>query len=64
MLKNKDLATTVLGGIMSAGIGAEPVVNAVQGTMHTKDWFSLGLAVVVALYGWLTNKPSTPAAPQ
>ena len=53
---NKDMATTILGGIGAAVTAAEPVLNASSGTMHQGDYVQLAMAVVMALFGWFTNR--------
>ena len=56
---SKDLATTILGGVLAAGTAAQPVLNATQGSMHQGDYGQLVMAVVMALFGFFTNKGST-----
>ena len=53
---NADKITTILGGCMAAGTAALPLLNAVQGTMHQSDYVSLVTAVLMAVFGWFTNK--------
>jgi len=58
MKSNKDLATTILGGILAAGTAAQPVMNSVEGSMHQADYLQLAMAVVMAIFGYFTNKGS------
>jgi len=53
---NKDTLTTVLGGTMAALTAAQPVINAAQGSLHQQDYVSLLMAVVMAVFGFFTNK--------
>ena len=53
---NKDLATTVLGGLLAAGTAAQPVMASVEGTFHAQNWFQLVTAVLFAAFGYFTNK--------
>ena len=55
----KDTATTVLGLVMAAGTAAQPAMNAVDGSFHQADWIKLGTAVIMAIFGFFTNKGST-----
>lgn len=58
MKSTKDVATTVLGGILAAGTAAQPVMAGVEGSMHQADYLQLAMAVVMALFGYFTNKGS------
>ena len=55
---NGDKITTVLGASMAALTAAQPVVNAVQGSLHQQDYVQLIMAVVMAVFGFFTNKQS------
>lgn len=50
-----DRLATLAGALICVGSGAQPVLNAVQGTMHTQDWVQLGVAVASALFGWFAE---------
>lgn len=53
---NSDKITTVVGAIGAAAVGATPVLNAVQGSMHQQDYLSLLGAIAMAVLGYFTNK--------
>lgn len=53
---NKDKVTTLLGLGISAMTAAQPVLNGVQGSFHQQDWMQLGGAVMMAIFGFFTNK--------
>jgi len=53
---NKDLGTTILGGIISAATAAMPVVEVTQGTWDTASIFQLISAVGIAVLGFFTNR--------
>ncbi len=57
-MKDRDLVTTILGGVGAAVTAAQPVVNMVQpGTsLHPQDWIQLAMAVIFGLFGFYTNK--------
>ena len=56
MKMDKDKLTTALGVAASAITAAQPVVNATQGAMHSQDYLQLAFAVVMAVFGFFTNK--------
>ena len=58
MKSTKDLATTILGGVLAAGTAAQPIMNGVEGSMHQADYMQLTMAVVMAIFGYFTNKGS------
>lgn len=58
MKSNKDIITTVLGGVIGAGVAAQPVVNAVEGSFHTADFVRLFVALAIWANGYFTNKGS------
>lgn len=58
MKSTKDIATTVLGGILAAGTAAQPILNATEGSLHQADYMHLVMAAVMALFGYFTNKGS------
>ena len=53
---NKDLGTTILGGIVAAGTGAMPIVQMAQGDWNAMNIFQLVSAVAMAVFGFFTNK--------
>ena len=53
---NPDKVTTVIGAVVAAGTAAQPVMNAVQGSMHQADWMQLLASVAMAIFGYFTNK--------
>lgn len=53
---NKDTLTTALGGTMAALTAAQPIINGVQGQFHQQDYISLAMAVIMAVFGFFTNK--------
>lgn len=53
---NKDLGTTILGGILAAGTAAQPVVEAANGNWNTQTITGLVMSVVFAVFGFFTNK--------
>ena len=55
---SKDIATTVLGGVMAVATASQPVINGVNGSFHQADFVSLVLAVTMSLFGYFTNKGS------
>lgn len=57
-MKNKDLATTIVGGVIAAATAAEPVINGMTSDFGTPDIIKLVIAVGMAVFGWLTNKPT------
>lgn len=57
-MKDTDKITTAVGALMAAGTAAQPVLNGVQGSMHSGDWIQLGVAVLMAVFGFFTNKVS------
>lgn len=56
MTINKDTATTVLGIVIAGATAAQPILNAAQGSLHSQDYLSLLTSVIIAIFGWLTNK--------
>jgi len=58
---SSSTAATLVGVAVAAGTAAQPVLNAVQGTMNTGDWTNLAAAVGMAIFGWFTRfKTKTP----
>lgn len=55
-LMDKDKVTTVLGAVGAAVTAAQPVMNGVAGSLHTQDYFQLVFAVIMAVFGFYTNK--------
>lgn len=55
-MKNTDLATTVIGGLLAAGTAAQPVLTAVNGSLDTQNWLQLATAVLFAVFGYFSNK--------
>jgi len=54
---NHDKMTTVLGAVGAAVNAAEPVMSGINtGVLHQGDWFRLSMSVLMALYGYSTNK--------
>ena len=53
---NKDLGTTILGGIIAAATAAEPVVMVTQGDWNFASVFQLVSAIGIAVFGFFTNK--------
>lgn len=52
----KDTITTVVGSIGAAVVAAQPVLNGVQGSLHTQDYMQLVLAICVSVFSYFTNK--------
>ncbi len=46
---------------MAAGTAAQPVISGVQETMDHTDYLQLAVAVLMAVFGFFTNKTATPA---
>lgn len=61
-MKDKDLLTTIIGGVGAVVTAAGPVMGQMQpGTsMHPQDWTQLGAAILFGLLGFFSNKPSMP----
>jgi len=57
---NSDKITTTLGAIGAAVAAAQPVVNATQGSLHQEDYIQLVMAVIMAVFGFFTNKQAKP----
>lgn len=55
-MKNTDLATTVIGGLLAAGTAAQPILSAVDGSLNTQNWLQLATAVLFAVFGFFSNK--------
>ena len=53
---DKDKVTTVLGAIGAAVTAAQPVMNGVSGALHVQDYFQMAFAVIMAVFGFYTNK--------
>ncbi|NTU49476.1 MAG: hypothetical protein HGA87_01025 [Desulfobulbaceae bacterium] len=54
---NGDKITTILGGIGSVVIAAEPITRAVgEGSLHQDDYVKLVIAVLTAIFGFFTNR--------
>jgi hypothetical protein len=53
---DKDKVTTVIGAMMAAGTAATPVLNAVEGSLHRGDYLQLAVSVLMAVFGYFTNK--------
>lgn len=58
MASTKDIATTILGGVMAAGMAAQPVLNGVSGSLHQADYMQLIMAVAMGIFGFFTNRGS------
>lgn len=58
---NANTAATLAGGVIAVATAAQPVLNGVQGAMHTQDWMSLAIAAATALFGWFTKFKATSA---
>jgi len=52
---NSNVAATVAGYAMAALTAAQPVINTVQGSFHQEDWFKLGIAILMAIFGHKTS---------
>lgn len=56
-MKDRDLMTTIVGGVAAAASAAQPVLNGVQtGSLHQNDWVQLIMAVAMGVWAWATNK--------
>ena len=55
-MKNTDLATTVIGGLLAAGTAAQPIIATVDGSFNTQNWLQLATAVLFAVFGFFSNK--------
>lgn len=55
-MKNTDLGTTIIGGVIAAATAAEPVIQVTQGAWDFQNIFQLVSAIGIALLGFLTNK--------
>ncbi len=53
---NKDLGTTILGGITAAATAAGPVVQMANGSWNATSIFQLVAAIGLGLLGFFTNK--------
>ena len=53
---NKDVGTTILGGIIAASTAAMPVVEVAQGTWDFQNIFQLVSAIAIAVFGFFTNR--------
>lgn len=53
---SNDTITTILGATGAAITAAQPVVNASQGALHQQDYVQIALAVIMAIFGFFTNK--------
>lgn len=53
---NRDKLTTVLGAVGAAVTAAQPVINGISGSLHTQDYFQMAFAVIMAVFGFYTNK--------
>ena len=51
-----DKITSALGYVGGVVAAAQPVLNGVQGSMHTGDWTQLIFAILFACLGHFTNK--------
>jgi hypothetical protein len=51
---NTDKITTISGAIIAGLLALQPALNAYDGTQI--NWVSVGVAVVVAVWGFFTNK--------
>lgn len=59
MKSTKDIVTTVLGGVLAAGTAAQPIMIAAgEQSLHQADYMQLVMAVVMAVFGYFTNKGS------
>lgn len=53
---NKDLGTTILGGIIAASTAAMPVVEVTHGAWNAGSILQLVSAIGIAIFGFFTNK--------
>jgi hypothetical protein len=53
---NKDKLTTILGAGVAAATAATPIINGVSGAFHQADWIQLASAILMAVFGYFTNK--------
>ena len=55
---NSDTITTAAGAGLAALTAAQPVMNMIGegASLHGGDWLKLGMAVLMALHGYFTNK--------
>ena len=53
---NKDLGTTILGGIIATATAAMPVVEVTQGAWDTGSILQLVSAIGIAIFGFFTNR--------
>ena len=53
---DKDLATTILGGVMAAVTAAQPAIAASNGNFNTANILQLLFAVAMGIFGFFTNK--------
>ena len=59
MRSTKDTVTTVIGGLGAAITAAQPIMDSVgSGSLHQGDYVQLLAAVLVAVFGYFTNKGS------
>jgi hypothetical protein len=52
---NSNAAGTAIGGVLAIGNAIQPVLNGVNGSMHTQDWVNLAFSALMALYGWYSR---------
>lgn len=55
---NSDLATTISGGVVAAGMAANTILGQLPAgtSMHLQDYISLGMSIAMALWGFFTNR--------
>ena len=54
---NADKISTIVGAVAAAATAAGPVINvAGTGSLHQSDYFGLVTAVMMAVWGFFTNK--------
>jgi hypothetical protein len=56
MTIDKDTITTVVGAIGAIAYATEPIVNTVQGSMHSDDWTKIIFAVCSAITAYFIGK--------
>lgn len=56
---SKDTATTALGAAMGIMTAIQPTVAAVDGSFKQADWIKLATALMMAVFGYFTNRGST-----
>ena len=57
MKLNHDYITTILGGIVAAAVAIQPMLS--EGKV---DWSKIGIAAIIAGFGYFTNKAQNAPA--